>query len=203
MPNDETVTSDSRPPILAVDLDGTIINEKTEELIPGAKDALLGLRKKGWKIIVWTARGDAETYVPKLLERLGVPYDAVNDNLPGIGDKSRKIYFDAVVDNKNVDFHDGWESVARQLEDRRVGWQNKGITKVNVCQMNPITGDAQVVQTWGLDKDGRAVMLKSTASVDFEKSLDSEGTAPEHGEEFLKSLLRTVNGTYVWAERVG
>lgn len=123
-------SSEERAPILAVDLDETVIQSDTEELIPGAKDALIALKKLGWKIIIWTARGDAAKFVPEVLRRHGIPYDAVNENLPGIKDKSRKIVFDAIVDNKNVDFGEGWESIIRELEKRRKGWQHKGITKI-------------------------------------------------------------------------
>jgi hypothetical protein len=125
-----STSDDAREPILAIDLDETIIESDTEELIPGAKDAILALKKLGWKIIIWTARGDSDTYVPEVLKRHGIPFDAVNTNLPGIKDKSRKIVFDALVDNKNVDFGQGWESIVRDLEKRRQGWRHKGLTKV-------------------------------------------------------------------------
>ena len=91
---EETTSTETRPPILAVDLDGTIIDEDTEELIPGALDALRKLQKIGWKIVIWTARGDAPDYVPKLVKRLGIPCDDINENIKGLADKSRKIYFD-------------------------------------------------------------------------------------------------------------
>jgi hypothetical protein len=125
-----TTTDEPRAPILAVDLDETIIDSETEELIPGAKAAILALKKLGWRIIIWTARGDAEKFVPEILGRYGIPFDAVNANLPEMKDKSRKIVFDAVVDNKNVDFGDGWEAVVRELEKRRTGWKHKGLTKI-------------------------------------------------------------------------
>jgi hypothetical protein len=123
-------SSDPREPILAIDLDETIIQPDTEELIPGAKDAILLLKMLGWKIIIWTARGDGDSFVPKVLGRHGIPYDAINENLPGIKDKSRKIVFDAIVDNKNVDFNSGWEEIVRELEKRRLGWRDKGMTKM-------------------------------------------------------------------------
>ena len=123
-------SSDPRDPILAIDLDETIIQPDTEELIPGAKDAIIKLKQLGWKIIIWTARGDSETFVPKVLSRHGIPYDAVNENLPGVKDKSRKIKFDAIVDNKNVDFSIGWDKIVFELEKRRLGWKDKGMTKM-------------------------------------------------------------------------
>lgn len=189
-------SSDERAPILAVDLDETIIQSDTEELIPGARDALLALQKLGWKIIIWTCRGDIDGRVPEILARHGIPYDAINENLPGVKDKSRKILFDAIVDNKNVDLNDGWESVVGELEHRRKGWQSKGITKVNVCEMNPQTKEIIVIQEWGLNADGCAVLLKGDE--DFvEMDLDA---SPIDGEEFLKELERSVNNTYLFAE---
>jgi len=141
-----TTTDEPRSPILAVDLDETIIQSDTEELVPGAKVALIALKKLGWNIIIWTARGDAEKFVPEVLGRYGIPFDAVNANLPDMKDKSRKIVFDAVVDNKNVDFGDGWESVVRELEKRRKGWKHKGVTKI----FDPISG---VEKSVDLDKE--------------------------------------------------
>ena len=190
-----TSSSEGRDPVLAVDLDETIIQSDTEELIPGARDALLALRKLGWKIIIWTARGDVDTHVPEILERHDIPYDAINDNLPGVSNKSRKIHFDAVVDNKNVDFNDGWEAIVEELEHRRKGWQDKGITKATIFHVDPMSGEAEAIQEWGL-KDGCAVLLKGDASV-VEFDIDA---SPEDGEEFLKELERSVNNTYLFAE---
>jgi predicted mannosyl-3-phosphoglycerate phosphatase (HAD superfamily) len=141
-----TTSTEERAPILAVDLDETIIQSDTEELVPGAKPALLALKKLGWKIIIWTARGDAEKFVPEIMGRYGLPFDAVNENLSGIKDKSRKIVFDAMVDNKNVDFTDGWEAVVHELEKRRVGWKHKGITKT----LDPVSKTERVLE---LDKE--------------------------------------------------
>lgn len=191
-----TSSSDERAPVLAVDLDETIIQSDTEELVPGARDALLALRKLGWKIIIWTARGDVDTHVPEILERHGIPYDAVNSNLPGVGDKSRKIHFDAVVDNKNVDLNDGWEAAVEELEHRRKGWRDKGVTKASVFQVDPVTGKTEVVQEWGLSEDGCAVLLKGDEDV-VEFSFDA---SLEDGEEFLKAIGRSVNSTYLFAE---
>jgi len=206
MPEEESTTTDTtttttsssegRPPILAVDLDETIIQSDTEELVPGARDALLALRKLGWKIVIWTARGDVDTHVPEVLERHGIPFDAINDNLPGVGDKSRKIHFDAVVDNKNVDLDDGWEAVVEELEHRRKGWKDQGITKATIFRMDPATNEMAVLQEWGLDKDGCAVLLKGDEDV-VEMDFDA---SPVDGEEFLKEVERSVNNTYLFAE---
>jgi hypothetical protein len=199
--SDTTTTTDStsesaRPPVLAVDLDGTVIDPETEELIPGAKDALLMLHKLGWKIVIWTARGNAAEYVPHIMNRHGLPYDAVNENLEGDDDKSRKIQFDAVVDNKNIDLADGWEEAVRELEHRRKGWRHQKVTKVQVMQLDPMTGEASVEQIWGLNEKGHAVLLGGAF---LEKGIVEIAVPVENGKDFLAELLKT-NGTFVWAE---
>jgi len=188
-------SSEARSPILAVDMDETIIQSDTEELIPGARDALLKLRALGWKIIIWTCRGNTGGHTREILDRHDIPYDAINENLPGIKDKSRKIVFDAVVDNKNVDFNSGWEAIVEELATRREGWVSQGITKVSVWEINPSTGEECVLQEWGLDTQGRAFLSKGSPEV-LELGLD---ITPDQGAEFLKELQKTVSNTYMYA----
>lgn len=194
--DDDTTTSSSssepRPPILAVDLDETIIQSDTEELVPGAKEALQYLKDNGWLIVIWTCRGDIDTHVPQILKRHGIPYDAINTNVLGIKDKSRKISFDAIVDNKNVDFGDGWESIVRELEKRRAGWQRKDITKAFVYRLNPTDSTESIIQEWALNSAGEAVLTKG----EFEEFEYEE--SPCNGKAFLKSLENAVGGVYTW-----
>lgn len=201
---EELLKQGNRPPVLAVDLDGTIINPHTEELIPGARESLIRLKKDGWKIVIWTARDDAHEYVPEILQRLGVPFDAVNDNVGEVASKSRKIFFDAIVDDKNVSFDNGWDGVVRDLEDRRKDWQHAGITKegmkVRILRMDPMTGDVREERVYGLDKSGKAILLEGVENPDsVEKELVAGG-ATNKGAEFLQTLLDSVNTSFVWAE---
>jgi hypothetical protein len=175
-----------------------VIDPETEELIPGAKDALRALHKLGWKIVIWTARGDAEEFVHHIMNRHGLPYDAVNENADGGEGKSRKIYFDAVVDNKNIDLSDGWEEAVRELEHRRKGWKHQKITKVRVMRLDPLTGEASVEQLWGLDEKGRAVLVSGGELL--EKGIFEIAAPVENGKDFLAEMLKTVNDTFFWAE---
>ena len=190
-----TSSSERRPPILAVDMDETIIQSDTEELIPGARDALLALQKLGWQIVIWTCRGDVGGHTKDILDRHGIPYDAINENIDGIKDKSRKIVFDAVVDNKNVDFNDGWEAIVGELETRRKGWIDQGITKAYICEINTITGEEEIVQEWSLDGNGCAILTSGDEEA-VELDLD---VSIRNGVEFLKSIERSVSGTYLFA----
>jgi len=191
--HDET-TSDARAPILAVDMDETIIMPDTEEIVPGAKEALLALRKLGWKIIIWTCRQKADKSVPPILSRYGIPYDAINENLPEADGDSRKIIFDAVVDNKNVDLTKGWQHVVKELQLRRKGWQKRGLTKATIYGLDTVTGESRVLSEYTLDSKGRAVLSKG---IDLE--LDTE-VSQDQGQEFLNSLAKTLNTSYTWTE---
>ena len=195
--SDESDTTDSsseaRPPILAVDMDETIIQSDTEELIPGARDALLALRELGWKIIVWTCRGDISGHTREILERHDIPYDAINENLKGLKHESRKIIFDAVVDNKNVDFGNGWESIVRELETRREGWRSKGITKAIITKINPETKQSEIVHIWKLQKNGGVILEKGSID-DLEIDVD---VSPKDGLLFLKALEESYNTSFL------
>jgi nitrogen fixation protein len=187
---------------VAVDLDETIINSRNETLIPGALDALLSLKKDGWKIVIWTARADSQTHVPEILKRLGIPYDTINEDVDGVTDRSRKIFFDAVVDDKNVNLKDGWDSVLEDLAKRREGLRNDGVTKsaekVSIIRMSPVTGDTHTQCVFGLDKSGKAVLLEGGLG-SIEKEMIGN-ISPDSGAEFLKAIMENVNTSFFWAE---
>ena len=96
--------------ILAVDFDGTICENKFPDIGAPKIDvirALKQLQQKGYKLILWTCRtGELLEEAVFICRHFGLEFDAVNDDLPEIkarfGENSRKIYFDAVLDDKNI-----------------------------------------------------------------------------------------------------
>ena len=96
------------PWAIAVDFDGTLcencwpeIGEANEELI----DWLVGWRKQGNKLILWTCRaGEALDLAVAWCKSYALEFDAVNDNLPEIvekyGNNSRKITCDYYIDDR-------------------------------------------------------------------------------------------------------
>lgn len=103
---------------IAVDFDGTLC----EFGFPGIGEqkynhkklmnALIEMREKGHKIILWTNRGDNEEY-KSLSEAVqwckdrGLEFDAVNENLPGqkkLSGYSPKIMADLYIDDKALSF---------------------------------------------------------------------------------------------------
>ena len=98
--------------IIAVDFDGTICADRFPEIgepLFGAVESLLKLKENGYKLILWTCRTDLpeRPYLTEAVEfckRLGLEFDAVNDNVSDAPyyDKGncRKVYADFYIDDK-------------------------------------------------------------------------------------------------------
>lgn len=101
----------TRPKIIAVDFDGTLI---PEGCFPGTgppNQQVLNYCKseqaKGTKIILWTNReGEPLQTAVRWCHNHGLYLDAINDNLPEsiafLGGNSRKIYADEFIDDRAV-----------------------------------------------------------------------------------------------------
>lgn len=102
------MSKDELPAILAVDFDGTIVEDKYPligEPIMAVVNFLQDVRASGVKLILWTCRnGDALTRAVKFCSNLGVEFDAVNENLPEVqqlyGGDTRKVFADYYLDDK-------------------------------------------------------------------------------------------------------
>lgn len=100
--------------IIAIDFDGTIVEDKFPEigeLRPRAAHCIKALRDKGHQLILWTCRGTGEEliYKDKLKEAVefcaknSIFFDAINENVLGSPHVAEpKIYFDYVIDDKSV-----------------------------------------------------------------------------------------------------
>ncbi|KRL07958.1 hypothetical protein [Liquorilactobacillus hordei] len=101
--------------IIAVDFDGTLCSEAYPNI--GKKNvklfnALIYLREKGHKLILWTCRnGQLLRQAENWCSNNGLYFDAVNENLPEVlkiytGVDSRKISYDILIDDKNINIKD-------------------------------------------------------------------------------------------------
>lgn len=109
-----------RPKILALDLDGTLLNyqgyrgpEEFGEPVQGMIEELEKLKKCGVKIVVWTCRTDTAELREHLVKS-GVPFDFVNDHPWNGPANPRKIQADWYLDDKSVPF----DGIAAGLSDR-------------------------------------------------------------------------------------
>jgi hydroxymethylpyrimidine pyrophosphatase-like HAD family hydrolase len=95
--------------IIAVDFDGTIVKHRYPEIgkeIPFAVKTLKLLQQDGHKIILWTYRFGSELdEAVKFCETRGLHFYALNSNFDGEefdNSKSRKIYADVYIDDRNL-----------------------------------------------------------------------------------------------------
>ena len=114
--------------IVAVDYDGTIVDEK-EELIPEAVSGMYKLRGHGIRIILWSCR-DKE-YLESIREKLyllGIDILKVNDNCDEVinhyGDNGRKVFAHFYYDDQSFGFRKtNWEEfVEYVIEWHRKRW---------------------------------------------------------------------------------
>lgn len=95
--------------VIAVDFDGTIVENKYPEigtLLPHALFYLHKMRIDGHRLILWTCRtGDSLKEAVDFCNNLGVWFDEVNENLPEAIEEygqNRKIFTDLYIDDKAV-----------------------------------------------------------------------------------------------------
>lgn len=96
--------------IIAVDFDGTLHIGKWPKIgtiAPYAAEVMNKLKKDGHDLIIWTCReGDRQIEMVNWLLEKGIPFDRINDHVPGTweqyGYKSKKVYAHLYVDDRQV-----------------------------------------------------------------------------------------------------
>lgn len=103
--------------IIAVDFDGTLVQDKFPEIgepIIGVWNRLREEQITGSKIILWTCRNGRalEEAVKFATECMGFHFDAINENLDEIkvlyGGDTRKIFADEYWDDKAIPIGSDW-----------------------------------------------------------------------------------------------
>lgn len=98
------------PPILAVDFDGTLVENKFPEIGEVNHviwEAVSAYQAAGWKIILWSCRTEImlQDAVNFCAER-GLTFDAVNENLPEVqkyyGGDTRKVFANMYIDDRSA-----------------------------------------------------------------------------------------------------
>jgi hypothetical protein len=111
--------------LVCIDVDGTIF-KKAEfpyvgELVEGAREALSELRRRGYKIVIWSGRNSSLANTPLLksiamnlvkiaLDVNGVEYDAID-----YGDAG-KIPCEIYIDDRAIGFRGDWRAVLEEVE---------------------------------------------------------------------------------------
>ncbi|MFP4019955.1 MAG: NIF family HAD-type phosphatase [Bacteroidales bacterium] len=115
------------PPIVAFDVDDTLINSDFPEIIslkPYCLEMLNEVQDAGWRTILWTCREDRYLQqVKNYFEIYGIKFDAYNDN-SAIRDEewkglpikdTRKIGCDILVDDRSIFYVDDLRMVKEKL----------------------------------------------------------------------------------------
>jgi hydroxymethylpyrimidine pyrophosphatase-like HAD family hydrolase len=149
--------SKKRPPILAVDFDGTITEQASfADFKPNshpreyAIKVLNQLYHEGCYIIIWTCRaevvqGDMITF----LDKWGIPYDKINENVDGLPFKtSQKIVADFYIDNKSIGNLMEWEEVYDRVHLEFEDYFNSIQDKIKTSKLPKNPTDETLIKMW-------------------------------------------------------
>ena len=109
--------------VYAIDFDGTIVTHEYPNIGKPIKDAfrvLKQLKRDGNKLILWTCRDGKELHeAVEFCKSMGLEFDAVNTNIPGIGiDPKPKIYADLYIDDRGYGTVIDWNSIELDLASK-------------------------------------------------------------------------------------
>lgn len=132
---------------IAVDFDGTIVEDKYPEIgceKPFATVTLRQLIKDGHKLILWSVReGDALEEAVKWCEERGVRFYAINsdidenDNeLKGKDHYSRKVKAHVFIDDRNIGGLPDWSTIY-QIISKRVTYEDIMLKQQNLHDAKP------------------------------------------------------------------
>jgi arginine repressor len=115
---------EERPPIVAVDLDGTILEYdgwKGEDHFGkprvGARKGLRELQRTGNLVVIHTCRGNTQA-VKDVLHEHDLPYDYVNENPHQPPGTSDKIQAEVYIDDRAVQARQPWSQITKETKRR-------------------------------------------------------------------------------------
>lgn len=119
----------SKRPILAIDFDGTIVENRYPSIgkpMLFAFETLKKLQEKGFILILWTYRsGNKLDEAVEFCKKNGIEFYAINKSFPEeeySNKMSRKINADIFIDDRNVGGFLGWGKIYAELmgEDKEL-----------------------------------------------------------------------------------
>lgn len=94
--------------LIAVDWDDTLVDAKTQEWLPGAREALKALRRRGHKLLILSARASwdgGRDQIAAKLASVGIRDVAIH----------AKPTADLFIDDRAIEFHGDWSQVLRRI----------------------------------------------------------------------------------------
>ena len=113
--------------IIAVDFDGTIVEDKYPEIgafRPGAVETLKKLKKEGYALVLWTCRtGKYLAQAVNVCASAGIRFDAINCNLRSEvvrynGSDPRKVGASLYIDDRAIFDLPDWSELYEIIHDR-------------------------------------------------------------------------------------
>lgn len=130
MINQPTTDFSTLPPIMAVDFDGTLVEDNFPEIgkeIEHICEFVRRMQILGVKTILWTSRtGDALKAAIEWCEDNNLQFTTINENIPEVieltgGIDTRKVYADVYLDDRNRCI-DNYMSGAKSNVKRIMEW---------------------------------------------------------------------------------
>ncbi|MDR1876046.1 MAG: hypothetical protein LBQ84_00320 [Flavobacteriaceae bacterium] len=112
--------------IIAIDFDGTIVEDKYPEIgrpLIFAFDTMRKLQGRGYRLVLWTYRqGKRLDEAVEFCKKNGIEFYAVNASFEGevfeIESQSRKIHADYFIDDRNLGGFPGWGEVYEIIKEK-------------------------------------------------------------------------------------
>jgi hypothetical protein len=115
---------DEKIPAIAVDLDGTICEpgpwkgqDHFYEVREGAKEALEHFVKEGYRVIIYTCRGDHDK-VKAFLREHKLPFHELNKNPDQPPGSNIKVYADIYIDDRALHAKKPWKEIVEEVDKR-------------------------------------------------------------------------------------
>lgn len=120
----ESGRGDEHIPTIALDFDTTLVDSGPDLAVrgvrPGAAELARKLFAEGWRIIVFSVRGDCRP-IREAMAKFDIPYHTINYNPDQPEDGSGKVLADCYIDDRAInglDLTDGYERLSRFLIHR-------------------------------------------------------------------------------------
>lgn len=124
---------------VGIDIDGTLTEHgdwKGEDnfhpLRPGAVDGVKRLKSEGYKVIIWTCRGNTKK-IEEWLKKNDIPYDEINHQSEQPKGTSKKLMVDYFIDDRNIDGTKSWSKIVDDVLNKTEKKSSYDGVTVTIC----------------------------------------------------------------------
>lgn len=126
-----SITHETHKPTICIDVDGVIADYSggfkgpgvIGEPLPGARKFLDRLRAAGWKVIIFTTRGN--DVMKQYMEQHDLYYDEINDNPSLRGENPGKPIAAIYLDDRGIRFNGDFDQAFEQILNFKVWYEEE------------------------------------------------------------------------------